>query len=139
MGALVHPAAEDGLDGKAQLQLGVLREGGAAIDGDLGVSLGVDVDGEDLLEGLGEVLQVLGGELGVELDALLGLLLVDGVLEEVTVDAHDDVGEHLDEAAVGVPGKALVAGLLDEAVDGDVVEAEVEDGIHHAGHGERGA
>ena len=138
-GALVHPAAEDGLDGKTQLQLGVLREGGAAIDGDLGVSLGVDVDGEDLLEGLREVLQVLGGELGVELDALLGLLIVDGVLEEVTVNAHDDVGEHLDEAAVGVPGKALVAGLLDEAVDGDVVEAEVEDGVHHAGHGERGA
>ena len=100
------------------------------------MSLGVDVLGKDALEGLGEVLQVGRVELGVELHALLGLLLVDGVLEELAVDAHNDVGEHLDEAAVGVPAEALVVCLLDEAEDGAVVQAEVQDRVHHAGHGE---
>ena len=116
-----------------------MREGDLAVDDDLGVLLGVDVVGEDLLEGLDEVLEVVSVQLGVELDALLGLLGGDGVLEELAGDAHDDVGEHLDEAAVGVVGEARVLGLLDEALDGVVVQAEVEDGVHHAGHGERGA
>ena len=102
------------------------------------MSLGVDVDGEDVLEGLDKVLEVVCIELGVELDALLGLLLVDGLLEEVAVDAHDDVGEHLDETTVGIVGEALVAGLLDEALDRDVVETKVEDRVHHAGHREGG-
>ena len=34
--------------------------------------------------------------------------------------------QHLDEAAVGVPSEARVVGLLDEAVDGLVVKAEVQ-------------
>ena len=63
----------------------------------------------------------------------------DGVLEQVAVQAHDHVGEHLDEAAVGVPRKAWVLGLGDEAVDGLVVQAEVENGVHHARHGHGGA
>ena len=138
-GTLGVPGSEDGLLGKAQLQVGILRELGNAVRRDLGVCLGVDVLREDAFEGLGQVLEVVSGELGVELDALLGLLLVDGVLEQLAVDAHDDVGEHLDEAAVGVPREALVVRLLDEAVDGLVVKAEVQDRVHHARHGERGA
>ena len=99
--------------------------------------LGIDVFRKDPLECLGEFLEVLRGEVRVKLDALLGFLLVDGVLEELSLDAHDDAREHLDEAAIGVPGEALVVGLLDESLDRLVVEAEVEDGIHHARHGER--
>lgn len=116
-----------------------MREHRLAVDDDLGVLLWVDVVGEDLLEGNDEVLEVIGVELGVELHAALGLLGVDGILEELAIDAHDDVGEHLDEAAVGVVAKAGVAGLLDETLDGVVIEAKVKDGVHHAGHGEGGA
>ena len=47
---------------------------------------------------------------------------------------HDDVGVHHDEAAVGVVDEALVAGLRDEARDGLVGEADVQDRLHHAGH-----
>ena len=35
---------------------------------------------------------------------------VEGVLEVLVVHAHDDIAEHVDEAAVGVEGKAPVAG-----------------------------
>ena len=41
---------------------------------------------------------------------------VELVLEEVAVDAEHDLAEHLDEAAVGVLGEALVAGQRGEAL-----------------------
>ena len=139
-GALVHPAAKDGLDGKAQLELRIVREDGLAIgDLELGIQGGFDVVGEDALEGLDELLQVLGRKLGVNADAGNQAGLGQGVFEQVGVDAHDDVGEHLDKAAIAVPGKARVLRLGDEALDGIVVEAQVEHRVHHAGHGERSA
>ena len=46
-----------------------------------------------------------------------------------------DVGIHLDEAAIAVEREAAVAGEFGEAFGGLVVEAEIEDGVHHAGHG----
>ena len=52
-------------------------------------------------------------------------------------DFHDDVGEHLDETAVAVPRPARVLRLLGKRLDDRLVEAEVEDRIHHARH--RGA
>ncbi len=51
------------------------------------------------------------------------------------LDAHDDVAVHLEESAVAVVGEALVFAALGKAADGAVVEAEVEDGVHHPGHG----
>ena len=42
----------------------------------------------------------------------LGLVLVQDVLELVAFDALDDAAEHLDQAAIGILGKALVAGQL---------------------------
>lgn len=139
-GALVHPAAKDGLDGKAKLELRIVRKDGLTIgDLELGVQGGLDVGGEDALEGLDELLQVLGRKLGIDADAGNQAGLGQGVLEQVGVDAHDDVGEHLDKAAIAVPSKARVLRLGDEAQDGIVVEAQIEDRVHHAGHGERSA
>ena len=56
-GAGVVPAAEDGLDGAHQLLLGILRE----VHTHLGLVLG--------LERLGQLLEVLGGQLGIQRDA----------------------------------------------------------------------
>jgi len=50
------------------------------------------------------------------------------------VEAHDDIGIHLDEAAIAVPRKARVARCLRQAHDGLVVEPQVEDGVHHPRH-----
>ena len=66
-------------------------------------------------------------------------VLGDLLLEGVGLGVEHDLGEHLDEAAVGVVGEALVAALGDQPLDRLVVQAEVEDGVHHAGHGKLGA
>ena len=137
-GALVHPAAKDGLDGKAQLELRIMRENGLAGGNlELGIQGGLDVVGENALEGLDELLQILGRKLGIDADAGDQTGLGQGVLEQIGIDTHDDVGEHLDKAAIAIPSKARVLGLRDEALDGIVVEAQVENRVHHAGHGER--
>ena len=94
------------------------------------------------LELLGQLLEVGGGQFNIELDALALLHLVDELLEVLLADFHDDVGEHLDEAAVGVIHKALELGVgvaLDHGGDDVVVQTEVQDGVHHAGHGSTGA
>ena len=139
-GALVHPAAKDGLDSEAQLELRIVWEDGLAVrDLELGVRSGLDVIGEDALKGLDKLLQVLGRKLGIDADAGNQAGLGERVLEQIGVDAHNDIGEHLDKAAIAVPGKTRVLRLGDEALNGVVVETQVEDRIHHAGHGERSA
>ena len=53
------------------------------------------------------------------------------------LDAEHDLPVHLQKAAVAVIGETLVAAVFGKTADGVVVEAEVEDGVHHARH--RGA
>ena len=43
----------------------------------------------------------------------------------------------LQEASVGVIGKTWVGGQLGQSFDDFIVDAEVEQGIHHPGHGNR--
>ena len=126
-GALVHPAAEDGADGGHELDLRVGREL------DAGKLLVQD------LEALDHLLHVLGGEAGVGRNAALLLQLVHDGLELQAVIAHGDVGEHHDEAAVAVVSPADVAALGGQGGGHVVVDAEVQDGVHHAGHGGAGA
>ena len=123
-GALVHPAAKDGLDGKAQLKLRIVREDGLAVgDLELGIQGDLDVLGENALKGLDELLQVFGRKLGIDANAGNQACLGQRVLEQVGVDAHNDVGEHLNKAAVAIPGKTRVLRLGDESLNGVVVEA----------------
>ena len=127
VGAGVIPAAEDGLDSLDQLLLGILGEGTALV-----VLI-------DLLEDSNQSLQILGSQVSVGLVALLFLHLVDLDFEEALGDHHDDVCEHLHEAAVAVVSKAGVTGLLGQALNSLIVQAQVQDGVHHAGHGLTGA
>ena len=137
-GLLTVPALEDGLDATFHLGAGVVGELGA----------------EDLfhahLEGVGELLQIVGGELGVALISLHGLVLVEHVVELLAdtfavggLDAlgflHDDVGIHHDETTVAIIHETGVVGLLQHTGDGLAAEADIEDGVHHAGHGGAGA
>ncbi len=52
---------------------------------------------------------------------------------------HHHVGIHHDEAAVCVVSKPFITGLGNEPLDRIVVEADIQHGIHHAGHGSAGA
>ena len=122
--ALGVPGAENGLDGHVHLGARILRE----------FFTGLLVD--DGLEDIDQVLEVLSVELGIALNAAFLLHVVQRVREEVSVDVQNGLAEHLDEATVGVPRETLVAGNFGQAVDGFVIQADVEDGFHHAGHGE---
>jgi hypothetical protein len=66
-------------------------------------------------------------------------VILQNILEVVMLDVEHDVGIHLDEAAVGIIGEAPVAGLARQRLDGLVVEAEIEHGVHHARHRGAGA
>ena len=67
---------------------------------------------------------------------MLGVL--ERVLEERAVDTENDAAIHRDESAIRVVGEAFVVGDSGETLDALVVEAEVEDGVHHSGHRELG-
>ncbi len=137
-GLLAVPALEDGLDATFHL--------GAGVVGELGAEHLFHTD----LESVGQFHQVLGGELGVALIAFEVLVLVEHVVELFAdtlavggLDAlgflHDDVGIHHDKTTVAVIHEAGVVGLLEHAGDGLAGETDVEDGVHHAGHGGAGA
>jgi len=124
-GALVHPRAEHRADRAPQLRLRILWERLAAL---LLQTLLVACDKLD---------PVLGGELGIEGEAVAVLVIVEQLLEQMMLDPQHHVGIHGDEPPVAVIGEARVARLPGQCLDGHVVEPEVEHRIHHAGH--RGA
>ena len=128
--AVVHPRAEHGADGAEQL-----------IPGRVGELL-ADALLDQRLEADDQLLQIVDGQLRV-LDVLviaLVLQAVDHRLERLVIlvrpllHAEHDVAVHLHEAAVAVPREARVAGLGRQRLDGLIVEAEVEDRVHHARH-----
>ena len=127
VGAGVVPGAEHSLDGTHQLLLGVRGE----VLADLGFVLGLKL--------ARQLLQILGGEVHVLGDAPGLLHFVDELLKVFLADFHDHVGVHLDKTAVAVPGPAGIAGLLRQHVHHGLVEAQVQNGVHHAGHGGPGA
>ena len=125
--ALAEPRREDRLDGEVELLVRVARE----------VASGVGPD--DRLELVDELAQVVRGQLRVLLDAPGVLLRLERLVEPLRLHLHDDPPEHLDEAPVGIPAEPLVAGQRDHPVERLLVQAEVEDRVHHPGHGELGA
>ncbi len=82
------------------------------------------------------VLQRLGVEAGVKLRFLLRFLGVENFLEYSFIDLEHNVTEHLNQSAIGVIRKTRIVRALGECLDALVVETEVEDRVHHAGHGE---
>jgi hypothetical protein len=114
-------------DRAAQLLQRVLREGLA----------GVGLD--DLLVQLAQILQRLGGQLGVALHARRLLRLFEWMFEVLAVDAEHDPSVHRDEPAVAVVREPLVRRDSGETLHALIVEAEVEDRVHHARHRELGS
>ncbi len=54
-------------------------------------------------------------------------------------EAQHNVAVHLYKAAIAIPREAFVIGFFDDALYRIIVHPEVQDGIHHAGHGSSGA
>ena len=123
IGAGVIPAAEHSLHSADQLLFGVLGELGALL---------FQIDGLELSN---QLLQVIGGQLNILLYALSGLHFVDLLFKEALAQLHNNIRVHLDEAAVAVVCETGVIGFLGQALNSLIVQAQVQDGIHHAGHG----
>ena len=121
--ARVIPRAEDGTNGFHQLCLGVLRE--IVAQGLLVV----------FLEQHDQFAHIVGVQFVVLLDALLFLDLIDKGFKGGLGQFHYNIREHLDEAAVGVARKARVIGQLGNSFADLIVHTQVQDGVHHAGHG----
>ena len=127
LGALILPAPEDRVAGLHQLIERVL--------GKLLVSLFLDqllVLGDDFL-------QRIGSEFVIELHALAMLDGVENVFELLLFNVENHIAKHLNQAAVGVISEAGIIAASGQRFDCLIVEAQVENGVHHAGHGELGA
>jgi len=120
--ALIHPGTEYGTDRAPELTVRILRKRRAVLFFNAVLVAAHQLD------------PVLGGQLGVQRDAVSVLVLVQNFLEVVVADTEHHVRIHRDEAPIGVVGKAPVAGFSGESCHGLVVEAEIEHGIHHAWH-----
>jgi hypothetical protein len=127
LGARRLPGVEDGPDGAVELLLRVLRE----------VTPRRIV--VDLLEALDELLQVVRPELHVLGDAAPLLQRPERLLKAMRVDAVDDLAVHLEEPPVRVVGEAGISGGRGEPLDRLVVQAQVEDRVHHPRHRHGGA
>ena len=90
------------------------------------------------LELLSKCLEVSSGELYIVMYALFFLHLVDELLKVLLADFHNNVGEHLDKSSVRVVNESLelrIGVASDHSSNNVVVKTEVEDCIHHTGHG----
>src|SRR6185312_14470153 len=56
------------------------------------------------------------------------------VLERAMIDAEYHVSIHLNEAAIAIEGEPRIPRQLGQSLNGLVVEAEIQDRVHHAGH-----
>ena len=61
------------------------------------------------------------------------------ILTRPFLHPHDDVPIHLEKAPIAVIGEAFVLAAFGEGANRPVVEAEVENGVHHSRHGIAGA
>ncbi len=85
---------------------------------------------------LHQFFQIVDTQIGVEFDLLLGLELGDFMLEIFVLHSHRGRTEHVDQPPVAIVGKSCISGLLGQPFDTCIGKTEVEDGVHHPGHGE---
>ena len=120
--ALAHPGAKHGTDRNFELFKRILRErlAGVLLD-----------DGQEVAR---QFLQVVGAQVHVLVRTVLALDGIHAIVKMFVANIECDLAEQLDKAAISVIGKALVAGLGNQAFQRDIIKAEVENRVHHARH-----
>ena len=73
-------------------------------------------------------------EVGIRGKSVEVLEVLEDVLERAVIDAQNDIAVHLNKTAITVEREARIARELSQSFDGPVVEPEIKDGVHHAGH-----
>ena len=123
-GAIGVPRVEHRLDSHRQLQVWILRK--------LSTS---ELDDHALVGG-DERLQLTDGQVDVSGDMSADLRIIQGLLKVMSLKAENSLAEHLDESAIGIPRKALIARPLGQSQHAFVIEPDVQDGVHHPWHRE---
>ena len=121
-----HPGTEYGADAGPQLIPRILRN-------DFAQFL------TDFLIFLNQFFQVFGGQVGVGLVTFSFLHRFESAFVFVQIGAENNVGEHLQETTVRVVGKSFGTGSFGQSLNRFVVQTEVQNGVHHARHGNAGA
>ena len=129
--AVIHPRSEHGANRPIQL---LPRIGGEVFSGAFA---------NELLEADYELLEIVRCEFRVVDIGVVPLLFevmnydLEGFVIFVgpLLHAHDHIAIHLNESPIAVPGKTFVLGCRGEGEDSVIVQSEVENRIHHAGHG----
>ena len=70
-------------------------------------------------------LQILGGEVGVEVNLALVLERLDQMLELALLEIHDDRREHLDETTIAIPREARIRRDLRQRQHALVIKTEI--------------
>ena len=125
-GLLERPGSPHGLDGSPELRRRIHREIGPGHAADERLVLGSQGSQRRL------------GELTIRFHATEQAFRGQEGLEARRGDVEHDVTVHLEEPAVRIPGKPSVPAQRRQTFDRRVVEAEVEDRLHHSRHGDRG-
>ena len=94
---------------------------------------------DNLFKLVGQILPIGRVQLSIELDALLGFIAIQNIVKRFIRDAKHNAAKHLHQAAVRICHEAFVAGEGNHTLGSFVVHADIEDSVHHAGHGELGA
>ena len=90
---------------------------------------------DNLFEFTDQFLKVFGREFRVGLNPASVFQIFERCFEVVGVDVEHHVRVHGDEAAVAVPSETGVARFLNQTLNRLIVQAEVQNRVHHAGHG----
>ncbi len=83
-----------------------------------------------------DLLPIFPGHFGVELVAFSLLKLGKRMFEGFVFDIHHHGSKHFNQATVGVPREAGVACRFDHAFGNRISQPDVENRVHHPGHGE---
>src|ERR1019366_5787125 len=121
-GARVHTRPEHRADGAPESLMRIGRERYASVLGD------------QVLVGGDHATPVVGGQRGILRYPGAQLGEFDDFLELMVIHTHHDRAVHLDEPAIGIPGEPLVTRFAGQPLHRDVVQAEVQHGIHHPRH-----
>ena len=88
----------------------------------------------DCLEHPGGGFKVGARELRVVVHSTFHTKVGQDLLKLSCFHSENDVGIHLDKASVGIPSKVRVTGPASQMLDDVVIDAEIEDGVHHSRH-----
>ena len=122
-GTFIVPGAEYGFYRFHQLYFGILRE------------IRPHLVLINCLEALNDFFQIICGQICVKTCALGFLDLIENPFKKGFGNLHYHIRKHLNESAVGIVGKSGISRLLGEAFHGNVSKTQIQNRIHHAGHG----